>query len=245
MAKPMLSWPLAFFTSASLRSERQSVTWLKTASLFGFRAGRDSHLMSQFLPELLVAIIAFASTNIDDLLLLSSLFIASDLRAASVVFGQFIGMSLLVLLSVLAAYFTVLIPLAWVGTLGLFPLCLGILRLAKGFKMPLAKSVPCLEEGEFLGKEQLRVSWMKSEWALAALLTVANGGDNLSVYIPLFAVQRTFVPLYVTVFGVMTALWCFLGYLLTHQRRFRDKLKRYAGIIVPWVLIVLGLKVLL
>jgi cadmium resistance protein CadD (predicted permease) len=202
-------------------------------------------LMSRLLPESLVAIIAFASTNIDDLLLLSSLFIASNFRPASVVIGQFIGMSLLVLTSVLVAYFMVSIPLAWIGTLGLFPLCLGVLRLAKGLRVPMAKSVLCLKEREFFGKEQLRVPWMKSEWALAALLTVANGGDNLSVYIPLFAVQHTFVPLYVTVFGVMTGIWCFFGYFLTHHRLFRDKLKRHAETIVPWVLILLGLKVLL
>jgi cadmium resistance protein CadD (predicted permease) len=201
--------------------------------------------MSRFLPELLVAIIAFVSTNIDDLLLLSSLFVASNFRAASVVIGQFIGMSLLVLISVLAAYFMVSMPLAWIGTLGLFPLCLGILRLAKGFKVPIAKSMLRPKEEEFFGKEYLRVPWMKSEWAPAALLTMANGGDNLSVYIPLFAVQHTFVPLYVTVFGVMTGIWCFFGYFLTNHRLFRDKLKRHAATIVPWVLILLGLKVLL
>jgi cadmium resistance protein CadD (predicted permease) len=188
---------------------------------------------------------AFASTNMDDLLLLSSLFIASNFRAASVVIGQFIGMSMLVLVSVLAAYFMVSIPLAWIGTLGLFPLCLGILRLAKGYRVPIAESVLCRKKGEFFGNQQLRVPWMKSEWALAALLTVANGGDNLSVYIPLFAVQHTFIPLYVTVFGVMTGIWCFFGYFLTNQRLFRDKLKRHAPRIVPWVLILLGLKVLL
>src|SRR6516165_10503788 len=108
--------------------------------------------MNRFLPELLVAIIAFASTNIDDLLLLSGLFVASDLRTASVVFGQFIGMSLLVLISVLAAYFMVSIPLAWIGALGLFPLCLGILRLAKGFKAPMANSLPCPEGRNFSGR---------------------------------------------------------------------------------------------
>ena len=47
--------------------------------------------MTRFLSELLVAIIAFASTNIDDLLMLSSLFVASNFRTASVVIGQFIG----------------------------------------------------------------------------------------------------------------------------------------------------------
>lgn len=201
--------------------------------------------MDRYLSELLVAIIAFASTNVDDLLLLSSLFIDANLRAGSVVVGQFVGMSLLVLISVLAAHFMVSIPLVSIRMLGAFPLCLGILRLAKITGSPLLKSAPDPNKTEFVGKEQVRVSWVKSEAALAALLTLANGGDNLSVYIPLFAVQRTFVPLYITVFAVMTGLWCFFGYCLTNQRPFRDKLKRYAGLIIPWVLIALGLKVLL
>jgi len=201
--------------------------------------------MDRYLSELLVAIIAFVSTNVDDLLLLSSLFIDANLRAGSVVAGQFVGMSLLVLISVLAAHFMVSIPLVSIRMLGAFPLCLGILRLAKITGSPLLKSAPDPNKTEFVGKEQVRVSWVKSEAALAALLTLANGGDNLSVYIPLFAVQRTFVPLYITVFAVMTGLWCFFGYCLTNQRPFRDKLKRYAGLIIPWVLIALGLKVLL
>jgi len=201
--------------------------------------------MDRYLSELLVAIIAFASTNVDDLLLLSSLFIDANLRAGSVVAGQFVGMSLLVLISVLAAHFMVSIPLVSIRMLGAFPLCLGILRLAKITSSPLLKSAAEPNKTEFVGKEQVRVSWVKSEAALAALLTLANGGDNLSVYIPLFAVQRTFVPLYITVFAVMTGLWCFFGYCLTNQRPFRDKLKRYAGLIIPWVLIALGLKVLL
>jgi cadmium resistance protein CadD (predicted permease) len=201
--------------------------------------------MDRFVSELLIAIIAFASTNVDDLLLLSSLFIDSDLRAGSVVVGQFIGMSLLVLISILAAHFMATIPPAWICLLGLFPLCLGILRLEKVPRKRSAKPAPDLKESEFVGIEQLRVPWMNSGAALATLLTLANGGDNLSVYIPLFAVQRAFVPLYVTVFGVMTVIWCFFAYLLTHHHLFRDKLKRYARIIVPWILIALGMKLLL
>jgi cadmium resistance protein CadD (predicted permease) len=200
--------------------------------------------MDRYLSESLIAIVAFASTNVDDLLLLSSLFIDADLRAGSVVIGQFVGMSLLVLVSILAAHFMVSIPLAWVRMLGVFPLCLGILRLPTIFRTPLLKPATDPKETEFVGKEQVQVAWVKSEAALATLLTLANGGDNLSVYIPLFAVQRTFVPLYVMVFGVMTGIWCFFGYFLTNQRLLRDKLKWYAGMIVPWVLIALGLKVL-
>src|SRR5262249_4828213 len=160
------------------------------------------------------AIVSFASVNVVDLLLLSSLFIDSDLRAGSVVVGQFMGMSLLVLVSILAAHFIVSVPMICIRMLGAVPLCLGILRLARLFRTPLLKPATNPKGTEIVGKEQVRDCWVKSESALAAVLTLANGGDNLSVYIPLFAVQRAFVPLYVTVFGVMTAVWCFLGYCL-------------------------------
>jgi cadmium resistance protein CadD (predicted permease) len=200
--------------------------------------------MSLFLSELLTAIVAFASTNVDDLLLLSSLFMDSELRTASVVSGQFVGMSLLVLVSIVAAHFMVSIPTGWIGLLGFIPLSLGILRLMKLFRTRSLKPTANPKESEFVGKEQMRVPWMHSEVALATLLTLANGGDNLSVYVPLFAVQREFVPLYVAVFSAMTAVWCLLGYILTNHPIFHDQLRRYAGLTIPWILIGIGLKVL-
>jgi cadmium resistance protein CadD (predicted permease) len=200
--------------------------------------------MSPFLSELLTAIVAFASTNVDDLLLLSSLFMDSELRTGSVVSGQFVGMSLLVLISILAAHLMVSIPTGWIGLLGFIPLCLGVLRLKKLFRTRSLKPAAGPKESEFVGKEQIRVPWMHSEVALATLLTLANGGDNLSVYVPLFAVQREFVPLYVAVFGVMTAVWCLLGYFLTNNHIFHNQLRRYAGFAIPWILIGIGLKVL-
>jgi cadmium resistance protein CadD (predicted permease) len=199
----------------------------------------------RFFSELLIAVVAFASTNIDDLLLLCSLFIDSELRPASVVIGQFVGMSLLVLVSVLAAHFMVSIPPAWIRLLGFIPLCMGILRLARRWETRSSNLAADLKEAEFVGLEQLRVARMNSGTALATLLTVANGGDNLSVYIPLFAVQRVFVPLYVAVFGAMTVIWCFFASLLTNHHLFRGKLNGYARVIVPWILIALGMKVLL
>jgi cadmium resistance protein CadD (predicted permease) len=198
-----------------------------------------------FASELLIAVFAFTSTNIDDLLLLSSLFIDSELRAGSVVIGQFVGMSLLILMSIFAAHLLVSIPPAWIRLLGLIPLCLGILRLAKNFGRRLAKPVAPLQEAEFVGRTQLHIPQVKSGTALATVLTIANGGDNLSVYIPLFAMQRAFVPLYVAVFSVMTVLWCFVAYLLTNHDLFRDKLNRYARILGPCILIAIGAKVLL
>jgi cadmium resistance protein CadD (predicted permease) len=89
--------------------------------------------MERFFSESLIAVVAFASTNIDDLLLLSSLFIDSELQTVSVVIGQFAGMSLLVLISILAVGLMISIPPAAIRLLGFLPLCLGIFRLAKAF----------------------------------------------------------------------------------------------------------------
>jgi cadmium resistance protein CadD (predicted permease) len=97
---------------------------------------------------------------------------------------------------------------------------------------------------DYVGKERLRFAWARSGAVLVTLLTLANGGDNLSVYIPLFSVQRSSMPLYALVFTMMTGLWCLLGYQLTTHRLWGEKLKRYGRFVIPFVLIAIGLNVL-
>jgi cadmium resistance protein CadD (predicted permease) len=77
-----------------------------------------------------------------------------------------------------------------------------------------------------------------------ASVTIANGGDNLGVYIPLFASQMSAVPLYVAVFAVMTAVWCALGYALVSNRWIGERASRLASRLLPFVLIGLGLYIL-
>ncbi len=192
----------------------------------------------------LIAIAAFAATNVDDLFLLGSLFIDAEFRTISIVVGQFLGMSILVAISILATVFTVPIPGEWLCFLGVAPLLLGIDRLWKLFTRRSGASLTTGNPSDFVGKENLEFGWARSEVVFVTLLTLANGGDNLSVYIPLFSVQRTLIPLYALVFGVMTALWCFLGYFLTSHRRFGTTIKRYGRFIIPFVLIGIGLNVL-
>jgi len=200
--------------------------------------------MDPLLSTLVIAIAAFASTNIDDLFLLSSLFVDAEFRTQSVVVGQFLGMSVLVLISILAALSTITIPRGWIGLLGFAPLFLGINRLWKLLNRQPKKSQKTSNDRDFVGKERVRFAWARSEVLLATLLTVANGGDNLSVYIPLFSVQRESMPLYALVFGMMTALWCLFGYHLTTHRIWRDRLKRYGRFVIPFILIAIGLNVL-
>jgi cadmium resistance protein CadD (predicted permease) len=198
--------------------------------------------MSQILPDILLAIVAFTSTNLDDLFLLATLFVDIEFSTRSIIVGQFIGMSFLVLGSVLAALFAMVIPVGWLALLGLAPLYLGLNRFWELWKERQANRAA--ENGEFVGPAQL--NWKNSHhevWTVI-VLTVANGGDNLSVYIPLFSVRLSALPLYLVVFAFMTALWCFLAYYLTNHPLLRQRLKRYGHVFIPIVLVGIGLRVL-
>jgi cadmium resistance protein CadD (predicted permease) len=75
-------------------------------------------------------------------------------------------------------------------------------------------------------------------------VTIANGGDNLSVYIPLFASSLGLIPVYAAVFAVMTAIWCAAGYALVNNHVARQHVRQYGHLALPFVLIGLGLYIL-
>ena len=188
-----------------------------------------------------LAVAAFVSTNLDDLLLLASLFIDAEFSPRSIIIGQFIGMALLVAVSVVAALFAVIVSEGWLALLGFAPLLLGVHRFWKLWSGQTPKS----GEKEFFGPERLHWKFVRSSavWTVM-ILTIANGGDNLSVYIPLFATQRALIPVYLLIFACLTGIWCILGYYLTHHPMLREKLKKYGRILIPFVLVGIGLKVL-
>ena len=87
-------------------------------------------------------------------------------------------------------------------------------------------------------------SRIHSQVFAVAGVTVANGGDNLGVYIPLFAGVPRLMPLYAAVFAAMTALWCFAAYRIVQNRVIGTQLRRYGHVTLPTVLIALGLWIL-
>ena len=78
------------------------------------------------------AVAAFAATNVDDFLLLVFYYsraAAGDLRVKDVVFGQFLGFTLLCAVSGLGAGLGTFVPLRHLSLIGLLPLFLGVRRL--------------------------------------------------------------------------------------------------------------------
>ena len=190
------------------------------------------------LSRLGVAVVVFVSTNLDDILVLAVFFADRNLRPRNIVAGQFLGIGALVAASAVAALAALVVPEGWVALLGLVPLALGLRRLAA-----LGRAGDG-EEEDTAAHEIAAERRLHSQVLAVSGVTIANGGDNLGVYIPLFAHQASAIPVYAGVFAIMTAFWCGLGYLLVNNRILGVHLRRYGHLLLPFVLIGLGLYIL-
>lgn len=192
-----------------------------------------------------VAIVVFAATDIDDLFVIMAFLAAPAMRARAVVAGQFLGIAILVLVSVVLAWFAIAIPQAWIAWLGLVPLLLG-LRALVALRGADADVVPDggADSSHVLEREQRAERHLHSQVLAVAGVTIANGGDNLGVYIPLFANAFDRVALYAVVFGVMTGVWCLLGHWLVQSPHVGASVRRAGHVLLPLVLIALGLYIL-
>ncbi|WP_211245684.1 cadmium resistance transporter [Actinomadura oligospora] len=170
----------------------------------------------------------FAGTNVDDIIVLTVLFLSARASGSPRVWeiwgGQYAGFVLLVLGSVVAALGLAVVPDAWVGLLGVVPLGLGV----KG----LVAAVRARGDGSPV---------VASGLVAVAGVTVANGADNVSVYTPVFrAVGTASTVVMVCVFLVGVAVWCLAGSLLGAHKKVIEVVGRHGHWLVPTVFVVIG-----
>jgi cadmium resistance protein CadD (predicted permease) len=159
------------------------------------------------LADLGTAIVVFVSTNVDDIVLLAAFF-GGAIQARAVVAGQFIGMGVLTGASVAVAYAAVTVPDEWLRWLGVIPLIMGLYLLVQWWRR---RGQPTPEDDDLQAEKRIE-GRLHSQVLAVAAVTLANGGDNLSVYIPVFANDLAAGSSYVAVFAILTAVWCWLGY---------------------------------
>ena len=199
--------------------------------------------MSSLVSDLGIGIVVFASTNIDDIFLLVAFFADPRLRHRSIVIGQYVGIGALVLVSALGALLALALPAGWVALLGVVPLLLGLSRLRALRRDPVGAEDDS-NEHRIQDQEHSAERRLHSQILAVASVTVANGGDNIGVYVPLFATAREAIATYVLTFAVMTGVLCALGYLLVNNRVLGGAIRRYGNAILPIVLIALGIYIL-
>lgn len=180
---------------------------------------------------LLLGAAVFAATDVDDLVLLSALFADPRFRARSVVAGQFLGILALTGASALAAALALAAPAEWVALLGLVPLALGVRVLFAGDA-----------DGDD-GETPPEIGPRGQALAVAGV-TIANGGDNLAIHIPLFAANPDAVPALALLFLAMTGLLSAAAFALVRNPVMGARIARWGERALPWVLIALGLAIL-
>jgi cadmium resistance protein CadD (predicted permease) len=182
---------------------------------------------------LVTAVVAFLGTTIDDVIILTALFVARGSggvpRARSIIGGQYLGFGAILAVALLAAAGLRIVPDRWVGLLGLVPIGFGgwgLWRLRGGdeeSRPPLAGT---------LGR--------------VATVTFANGADNIGVFTPLFRSLHLAGSLVATgLFLVLIGVWCGVGALLGSHRGLVAALGRIGHWLVPVVFIGVGVLILI
>lgn len=195
--------------------------------------------MSGLVTAISTGITAFSATNIDDMVILTLFFsqVNATFRRWHIIAGQYLGFTLLVILSIPGFFGSLVIPRPWIGLFGLLPIIIGIRAL-----LPAETDEP--EDVEIEMKRDhhsLLAKFLNLQTYSVAAVTFANGTDNISIYFPLFASSSGESLLVIlAVFFLLVGCLCYVAYKLTHNRAIADLLTHYGHNLMPFILIGLG-----
>jgi len=194
--------------------------------------------MSDFFSLFGIGIPAFIATNIDDTFILILLFSCLSFQTRHIIVGQFLGIGVLIMISVLGALIALVLPAFFISLMGLIPIAIGIKRLVE---LRERNRIPGNSKTFQDDKRQGLIPFLT-----VSGVTISNGGDDIGVFTPLFAKYNTVgeVATLVTIFMVMTLVWCIVTYYFVNHPLIATRIQRFGNIITPFVLIGLGLYIL-
>jgi len=131
--------------------------------------------MSSVISVLAASVTTFAATNLDDIFLLT-VFFARRVPTRRIVAGHYLGFATIVALSFALVWgVSLAIPRVWTRLLGILPLAIGIKELVR---IRTSQAIPAE-----------RVDSSVSVLSIATI-TLANGADNVGVYVPFFVAHQ-------------------------------------------------------
>lgn len=190
------------------------------------------------LTSVLQAMGLFAATNIDDIIVLSLFFARGAGQrgtTARILAGQYLGfagiLGAAVLVTIGAGAF---LPSAAIPYFGLIPLGLGLWAAWQAWR---GDDDDDDDEAKVAGKKV-------GVWTVAGV-TLANGGDNIGVYTPVFlSAEPLAVVAYCIVFLALVAVLVALAKFVATRPPIAEVLERWEHILFPIVLIGLGIVIL-
>lgn len=199
---------------------------------------------SLILSTLAQALVLFAVTNIDHLMLLTLWFVHGHQRPSTtlrICAGQYLGFSAIlaatVILNLISGF---VIPEAQLHLLGLIPLILGV-------KAGIGEILERRESNDSRDAQsaESKLEGKPVSVGAVALVTIANGGDEIGVYLPVFALSAWWqVAIFCAVFLVLAGALLALAWFITGRLGLAEVLERFEAVLFPSVLILLGVLIL-
>jgi len=192
---------------------------------------------------------AAIATTFDDNIYLTAFFgkVNRQFRPRHVVIGEFLGFTALVIASLPGLLGGLILPASWIGLLGFLPIAIGT-RNFLSREEPIAQAVssgnPSIDTAP-PRKQSLRSTLRDRQTYRVSAVTIANGGNNIGIYVPLFASSSfASVGVIVSICYAAVGLWCLLSFCMTRNPLMAPVLSRYGQKVFPLILIWLGFSIL-
>lgn len=187
----------------------------------------------------LLAIAGYTATNIDNLFVLLAFLAEAGGGRRRVIAGQCAGSLALIAGSMLLAALLKHLPAGYVGLLGILPIGVGLAKAWERFSPRKAR------QQEARRSVSQPPAARGSSWWMVACVAIANGSDNLAVYVPLYAShshsEGAFISL---VFVAMIGLWCAGAVWLVKHPLLGAPIRRYGTALLPPILVAIGVSVI-
>lgn len=178
----------------------------------------------------------FISTNVENIVVLVGVFCANPVNAPAVRLGFGLGSLILLLVSLSTLIIAGSIPVHYLGLLGLIPIGLGVYEIVRSAR----------KDGQSAHQPRATSGAKGKVVVSASTLMVANGGDTIAVFAPLFAeTERGGVSVMVAGYIFAAAALAFLCGRVCVAPQLSEPLSKYGPRIAPYIMIAIGCYILL
>ncbi|NML29735.1 cadmium resistance transporter [Paraburkholderia antibiotica] len=205
----------------------------------------------------LIAIAAYAATNIDNLFVLLAFLTETGAARRRVIAGQYAGSLALMAAALALASLLTHLPVGYVGLLGFLPIAVGLHKAWERFGHRDVESKTLENKARTAVNDDhddthttprpaacYTPRHASSAWTVAGV-AIANGSDNLAVYVPLYATHTPAENVLVSlVFVVMIGLWCAGAVWFVDHPLLGAPLRRYGSALLPLILLAIGVSVI-
>ena len=182
--------------------------------------------LQMFITALVLVPIAYAATNIDNLLIMASLG-AGRASRGQLVAGFIVASGIVLLVASAAMFIDRLLPDAVLGYLGIVPISIGAYLLL------------------FTNSGAEDATNSATTWPAIAGLLLANSGDTIFAIGPLFAESSRGARLGLAIgFTLVASVWLVLILNLSQRVARSEVLSRLGHRMAPWMMILVGLYIL-